>query len=146
MTLNAAIALDESTSELDPQNPNARGYHEEEKDYDPLDEIIATFNQAHFAAWDTTPEEQKIKLINIARSVAQNPDYQTQVVNNPDPQNSRLAITQLIKQAVNSERRKELTLYKNYSQDKDFQLALENSIIHILETAINNPNMDLLAG
>ena len=35
--------------------------------------------------------------------------------------------------------------YKNYSEDADFQLALENSIIRILETALNNPNLDLLA-
>ncbi len=145
VTLSAAIALDESTSELKPQNHNVRGYHEAEKQYDPLDEIIALFNQTHFRQWDATPEEQKIKPINIARSVANNPDYQTQVVNNPDPQNSRLAIAQLIKQAVNSERRKELTLYKNYSEDADFQLALENSIIRILATVLNKPDLDLLA-
>lgn len=145
VSLNAAITLDESDSELKPQNPNPRGYHEEEKQYDPLDEIIALFNQTYFGQWDVTPEEQKIKLVNIARNVAKNPDYQTQVVNNPDPQNSRLAITQLIKQAVNEERRKELSLYKNYSQDQGFQTAFESSIIRILETALNHPDMDLLA-
>ncbi|AFY81522.1 type I restriction endonuclease subunit R [Oscillatoria acuminata] len=145
VTLNAAIALEESSSEIKPQNPNPRGYHEAEKEYDPLDEIIALFNQTHFAQWDATPEEQKIKLINLARNVAQNTDYQTQVVNNPDPQNSRMAIGKLIKQAVNHERRKELTLYKNYSQDPDFERALENSIIRILETALNNPEFDLFS-
>ena len=146
VTLNAAIALDESTRELDPQNPNVRGYHDEEKQYDPLDDIIAAFNNAHSGQWDENPKVQKIKLLNMARNVAKNPDYQTQVVNNPDPQNSRLAIAQLIKQAVNGERRKELTLYKNYSQDAAFQLAIENSIIRILETALRNPSLDLLAG
>lgn len=149
VALNAAIALDESTSEIDPQNPNPRGYHEEEKEYNPLDEIIAAFNQAHFGQWEATPEEQRVKLINLARNVAQNPDYTTQVINNPDPQNSRLAIGKLIKQAVNEERRRELSLYKNYSQDRDFQTAFENSIIRILETAINNsdnPDIDLLIG
>lgn len=145
VALNAAIALDDNTSELNPQNPNVRGYHGEPEEYDTLDEIIALFNQTHFGQWDATPEQQKIKLINIARSIAQNPDYQSQVVNNPDPQNSRLRIAQLIKQAINSERRKELTLYKNYSEDADFQLALENSIIRILETALNNPSLELLA-
>ncbi len=144
VTLNQAIALDESTTEVDPQNPNPRGYYEEEKEYDTLDEIINAFNQAHFGQWDATPEEQKIKLVNLARNVAQNPDYQTQVVNNPDPQNSRLAISKLIKQAINQERRKELTLYKNYASDADFQRAIENSIISILEKVINNS--DELAG
>ena len=45
-----------------------------------------------------------------------------------------MAIAQLIKQAINQERRKELTLYKNFTQDPDFQRAIENSIIHILES------------
>lgn len=46
------------------------------------------------------------------------------------------------------ERRRELSLYKNknYSQDRDFQAALESSIIRILEIATNSPNLDLLAG
>ncbi len=145
VTLNAAIALDESSSEITPQNPNPRGYHESEKEYNSLDEIIAVFNQTHFAQGDATPEEQKIKLTNLARNVAQNMDYQTQVVNNPDPQNSRMAIGKLIKQSVNHERRKELTLYKKYSQDPDFQRALDNIIIRILETALNHPEIDLFS-
>ncbi|MDX2256471.1 MAG: hypothetical protein NW214_13235 [Pseudanabaenaceae cyanobacterium bins.39] len=36
-------------------------------------------------------------------------------------------------------------IYKNYSEDQDFRLSLETSIIRILETALNNPNLDLLA-
>ncbi|MBD2395470.1 hypothetical protein H6G11_14550 [Cyanobacterium aponinum FACHB-4101] len=81
--------------------------------------------------------------MNIAQNVANNPDYQTQVVNNPDPQNSRMAITHLIKQAVNQERRKELSLYKNYSQDPDFQIAFENSIMRILEVTLTDSNINL---
>jgi type I restriction enzyme R subunit len=64
-------------------------------------------------------------------------------VNNPDSQNSRLAIARLIKQAVNQERRRELSLYKNYSQDPDFQLAFENSIMRILEVTLTDSNIDL---
>ena len=146
VTLNAAIALDDDTSEVAPQNSNPRGYHAAATELSPLDEIIAAFNNAFAQAWDASPDEQKIKLVNIARSVANNPSYQTEVLNNPDPQNSRLAIAQLIKQAINEERRRELSLYKNYSQDRDFQTALEASIIRILEIAINYPDLDLLAG
>lgn len=116
VTLNSAIALKDEQGELKPQNPNPRGYYEQEKEYNTLDEIINSFNQAYFGQWEATPEEQRIKLVNIAQNVANNPDYQTQVVNNPDPQNSRMAIARLIKQAVNQERRRELSLYKNYSQ------------------------------
>ncbi|MBE9223830.1 hypothetical protein IQ215_14125, partial [Cyanobacterium stanieri LEGE 03274] len=86
---------------------------------------------------------QRIKLVNIAQNVARNPDYQTQVVDNPDAQNSRLAIAHLIKQAVNQERRKELSLYKNYSQDPDFQKAFEHSIMRILEATLTDSNINL---
>ena len=85
VTLNASISLDADTSELKPQNPNPRGYHEPDSSQDPLDEIIAAFNQTYFGQWDATPEEQRIKLLNLAQHVTDNPDYQTQVVNNPDP-------------------------------------------------------------
>ncbi|EDX77724.1 Type III restriction enzyme, res subunit family [Coleofasciculus chthonoplastes PCC 7420] len=139
VTLNQAIPLDADSREINPQNPNPRGYHEDEKHHDPLDEIIATFNQRFFGQWNATPEEQKIKLVKLARHVATNPNYQTQVVNNPDTQNSRLAISKLIKQAINQERRNELTLYRNYASDADFQRALETSIIRILEADRNNP-------
>ena len=60
-------------------------------------------------------------------------------MNNPDTQNRRLAISKLIKQAINQERRNELTLYRNYASDTDFQRALETSIIRILEADRNNP-------
>ncbi|AUC62486.1 type I restriction enzyme, R subunit (plasmid) [Cyanobacterium sp. HL-69] len=143
VSLNSQIILRDDTSELKPQNPNPRGYHGEEKEYNTLDEIISSFNQAYFGQWEATPEEQRIKLVNIAQNVARNPDYQTQVVNNPDAQNSRLAIAHLIKQAVNQERRKELSLYKNYSQDPDFQKAFENSIMRILEATLTDSNMNL---
>ena len=143
VTLNQEISLDDSTSELEPQNPNPRGYHEEQAQRDPLDEIVASFNERFFGQWDATPEEQRIKLVKIARHVAENPNYQTQVVNNPDPQNSRLAIAKLIRQAINQERRNELTLYRNYASDSDFQRAIENSIIRILEMEDSIPDVDV---
>jgi type I restriction enzyme R subunit len=137
ITLNSQIELRDEQGELAHQNSNPRGYYEQEKEYNTLDEIINSFNQAYFGQWEATPEEQRIKLVNIAQNVANNPDYQTQVVNNPDPQNSRMAIDRLIKQAVNRERQKEVTLYKNYMQDPDFQLALNNSIKVYLRSYIN---------
>ncbi|BAQ66970.1 type I restriction endonuclease subunit R [Geminocystis sp. NIES-3709] len=143
VTLNSQIELRDEQGELKAQNPNPRGYYEQEKEYNTLDEIINSFNQAYFGQWEATPEEQKIKLVNIAQNVANNPDYQTQVVNNPDPQNSRMAIDRLIKQAVNRERQKEVTLYRNYMQDPDFQLALNNSIMRILEATLTNSNINL---
>jgi type I restriction enzyme, R subunit len=130
--LNYAIALDDSESELDPQNPNPRGYRGDEPQQDPLDEIIATFNDRFFSGWDATPQEQRVKFLNIARHVIQNPNFQAQVVGNQDEQNRRIALEQLIQQAISQERRRELDLYKRYASDPEFKRAFDVSIMKLL--------------
>lgn len=130
--LNSAIALDDSESELDPQNPNPRGYRGDEPQEDPLDEIIATFNERFFSGWDATPQEQRVKFLNIARHVIQNPNFQAQVVDNQDEQNRRIALEQLIQQAISQERRRELDLYKRYASDPEFKRAFDVSIMKLL--------------
>jgi type I restriction enzyme, R subunit len=143
--LNAAIALDDSESELDPQNPNLRGHHGDEPEQDPLDEIIAAFNDRFFSGWDATPQEQRVKLINIMRHVTRNPNYQAQVVNNPDEQNRRIALEQLIQQAINQERRRELDLYKHYASDPEFKRAFDASIMRVLSQTNPQQLDDLLS-
>jgi len=142
--LNHAIGLDDSAAEVDPQNPNPRGYREQAAQRDPLDEIIANFNQRFFDGWDATPEEQRVKLINIARHVVQSDNYQTQVVDNPDEQNRRLALEDLINKAINKERRRELDLYKSYASDPDFKRALDASIVQLLTRMSEDELQDLL--
>ena len=129
--LNHTIGLDASPSELDPQNPNPRGSHGG-GDQDPLDEIIQDFNQRFFAGWDATPEEQRVKFINIAQHVFNHPSYQEKVLNNPDEQNKRLALEDIIQQAVSKERRRELDLYKKYASDEQFKRAFDASIMRLL--------------
>ncbi|MBC7748610.1 MAG: type I restriction endonuclease subunit R, partial [Methylotenera sp.] len=46
--LNSSIGLDDSETELDPQNPNPRGAHGSDKEEDPLDLIINSFNEKWF--------------------------------------------------------------------------------------------------
>lgn len=130
--LNQHIALESEESELEPENPNVRGVHGGEEDESPLDEIIRHFNERFFDAWDATPEEQRVKLINIMENVQKSAAYQAQVVDNPDEQNRRIALESLISQAVNKERKKDLDLYKIYAGDPDFKKAFEESIIRIL--------------
>jgi len=130
--LKQSIGLDDSDSEIDPQNPNVRGAHGGEEAKDPLDEIIQAFNERWFAGWEATPEEQRVKFINIARHVIKNPHYQTQVVDNQDEQNSRLALEKMISQAVSQERKRELNLYKRYAQDQEFKRAFDASIMRLL--------------
>ena len=130
--LQHAIPLDDSESELDPQNPNLRGAHTGEEQKDPLDEIIRVFNERFFAGWEATPEEQRVKFINIARHVMNNPNYHAHVVDNQDEQNRRLALEKLINQAVSQERRRELDLYRRYASDPEFKRAFDSSIMRIL--------------
>lgn len=66
--------------------------------------------------------------------MVQEDSYKTQVVNNPDEQNRRLALEELIKEAINKERRRELDLYRSYATDPDFQRALNANIIQLLTT------------
>ena len=130
--LNQHIELDSAETELEPENPNVRGHHGGEEEESPLDEIIRHFNERFFSAWDATPEEQRVKLINIMEHVQATAAYKAQVVDNPDEQNRRIALESLISQAVNKERKKDLELYKIYAGDPAFKKAFEESIIRIL--------------
>lgn len=64
---------------------------------------------------------------------------------NPDEQNRRLALEQLIGQAINQERRRELDLYKRYAADPDFKRALEASIVQLL-TQTGSQDLDRILG
>lgn len=130
--LEVKICLDSSETELEPQNPNVRGGHFGDGDKDPLDEIVRAFNDRHFAGWEATPEEQRVKFINIAKHVISHADYKAQVEDNPDSQNRQLALERLIQQAISVERRRELDLYKRYASDPDFKRAFDASIFRML--------------
>ena len=130
--LNERIELDDVETELEGESLNVRGYHGQEEELSPLDEIIRYFNERFFDAWAATPEEQKVKLINIMKHVQESATYQSQVVDNPDTQNRDIAQRELIAKAVQKERKKDLDLYKVYAGDPDFRKAFEESIIRIL--------------
>ena len=141
--LEVKIGLDASETELEPQNPNVRGGHFGDGDKDPLDEIVRAFNERHFAGWEATPEEQRVKFINVAKHVINHVDYKAQVEDNPDSQNRQLALERLIQQAISVERRRELDLYKRYASDPDFKRAFDASVSRLLASAASET---LLAG
>jgi type I restriction enzyme R subunit len=137
--LNQHIELDSAATELEPENPNVRGHHGGEEDESPLDDIIRHFNERWFSAWDATPEEQRVKLIAMAESVRESPIYKTQVEGNSDAQNRKLAQESIIGDVVRKQRRKDMSLYKNYAEDPDFRKSVEESIIRILELFEKSP-------
>lgn len=130
--LNEHIELDAAATELDPENPNMRGYHEDGAEESPLDEIIRHFNERWFSAWDATPEEQRVKIIKILEQIQQSAGYAKQVEGNPDAQNREIALRSLISDAVSKQRRKDLELYKLYAANPEFRQSLEESLMRIL--------------
>ena len=129
------IGLDDSNSEIDPPNSNMRSGHED-PEADPLDVIIATFNDRYFNGWDATPEEQRIKLLKILEHAMNDREFQDKVVLNPDQQNRRLASEKLFGEAMRLERTRELDLYNKYASDNDFKVGLHEALMRMMELAI----------
>ncbi|WP_447824692.1 type I restriction endonuclease subunit R [Aeromonas salmonicida] len=121
--LNHAITLDDEESELEPQNPNPRGAHGTEKETDPLDEIIKSFNEKWFQGWSSTPEEQRVKFVNIIESVKKHPDFEAKYQNNPDEINRELAFEKIMKEVMLARRKDELELYKLFANDPAFKAS-----------------------
>lgn len=134
--LGAKIELDPSEAQLDPQNPNLRSAHADEEKKDPLDEIIKNFNERWFKGWDATPEEQKAKFIHIIDKVKAHKDFEQNYEKNTDEINKKLAITKIIDEVINNERRKELELYRLFATNETFKLGLMENIQMALRAGV----------
>jgi len=130
--LNHSIGLDDSESELDPQNPNVRGAHGGGEDHDPLDEIIKSFNERWFQGWSATPEEQRIKFVNIADNIKAHPDFEEKYKNNQDVHNRELAFQKIFEEVMLKNRRNELELYKLLAHDDAFKAAMQQSLKRVV--------------
>ncbi|MGF7176735.1 type I restriction endonuclease subunit R [Azospirillum doebereinerae] len=130
--LNHTISLDASPTELDPQNPNPRGYRDGESEKDPLDEIIRTFNERWFQGWSATPEEQRVKFINVVNSIRTHPDFAEKYEANADPYNREIAFEKMLQDVMLKRRKEELELYKLFASDPAFKAAWSHSIEKML--------------
>ena len=130
--LNPAIELDAAATALAPQNPNPRGNRGGDSEKDPLDEIIRTFNERWFQGWSATPEEQRVKFINVVNSVRAHPDYAEKYEANTDPYNRGLALEKMLQDVMLKRRKEELELYKLYASDPAFKAAWSQSIEKVL--------------
>ncbi|WP_428069054.1 type I restriction endonuclease subunit R [Chryseobacterium gambrini] len=129
--LNASISLDDSETELAPQNPNVRGAHgEEEKDE--LENIIKGFNEKWFQGWEITPEDQRVKFISLSKSIQAHPDFDMKVAKNADDQNRELALKKILDDVMAQQRKQELELYKLYAQDSSFYQAFFNTLKQVI--------------
>jgi len=130
--LNSSIALDDSQTELNPQNPNVRGAHGE-NEKDELESIINGFNEKWFQGWEATPEDQRVKFISLSKSVQAHPDFDMKVAQNADDQNRELALKKILDDVMSRQRKQELELYKLYAQDPSFYQAFYNTIKQVID-------------
>ena len=134
--LSNAIGLDATEAEVDPQNPNPRGYRGDEPQRDPLEEIVQAFNERWFQGWSATPEEQRVKFLNIVDSVRAHPDFDEKFDTNPDPHTRNLAFEKIMKEVMLKRRKEELELYKLHAQDEAFKKALYQSVQQVLGQSV----------
>ncbi len=130
--LNLSIGLDDAESELDPQNPNPRGAHGTDKDENPLDLIINSFNERWFQGWDATPEEQRVKFVSLAQKIQVHPDFKDKYARNSDSQNREIAFNKIFNDVMAQHRKNELDLYKKVTQDDSFRIAMQDTLKRIL--------------
>jgi type I restriction enzyme R subunit len=130
--LNSSIGLDDSETELDPQNPNPRGAHGTDKEEDPLDLIINSFNERWFQGWEATPEEQRAKFVNLAKNMQTHPDFKAKYAENTDIQNRDIAFDKIFADIMSKQRKLELDLYKKVTQDDSFRIAMQDTLKRIL--------------
>jgi type I restriction enzyme R subunit len=107
--------------------------HDAGAEKDPHDEIVRSFNERWFQGWDATPEEQRVRFVNLAKKIREHPDYESKYLNNPDSQNRELAYTKIFGEVMNQQRREELELYRMISQDETFRRAMQDMVKWILD-------------
>lgn len=137
--LGTNIGLDSSETEVEPPNPNPRGAHGGEKEVDLLDEIVKSFNQKWFQGWDATPEEQKIKFLNLASSMKAHPDFKDKYAENKDTQNREIAFAKIFEDVMSRQRKTELELYRLISKDDSFKLAMQDTLKRMLGQGFMRP-------
>ena len=136
--LNHEIGLDASDTELTPQNPNPRGNRDGDTETDPLDDIIRSFNERWFQGWSATPEEQRVKFVNIVNSIRAHPDYTAKYEDNTDPYNRGLALEKMLQDVMLKRRKDELELYKLFASDPSFKSAWSQNIEQVLNKNLDN--------
>ena len=132
--LNETIRLDAGESTVDPNKPvmvNAGADDDTPKD--PLDEILKEFNERWFKGWEATPDDQKAKMMSMAKAVVEDEDYKTMIVGNPDKQAVDEIYAKIIDGIVRKKRKGDMSLYKEYQQNEGFKSNFQRLLIRMVE-------------
>ena len=90
-------------------------------------------NEHWFKGWDATPEDQKEKLVNITRAVAEDEDYKNLVIGNPDQQAVDAAMAIIIDRIIRQKRKGDMSLYREYQQNDAFKAGFRTLITRMLD-------------
>jgi type I restriction enzyme R subunit len=130
--LNANIGLDADESEVDPQNSNVRGAHGGDSEENDLDLIINSFNERWFQGWEATPEDQRVKIVNLAQKMRNHADFVEKYATNADLQNREIAFNKIFEDVMAKERKNELDLYRMLAKDDSFKLSMQETLKRVL--------------
>ncbi|MBO5613080.1 MAG: type I restriction endonuclease subunit R [Prevotella sp.] len=131
--LNETIGLDAGETTLDPNKPIMVNAGDDDEPKDPLDKILQEFNERWFKGWQATPEDQRAKILSMAKAVTENEDYKTMVVGNPDQQAVMEIYAKIIDSIVRQKRKGDMSLYKEYQQNEGFKANFQNLLIRMVE-------------
>ena len=135
--LNEKIGLADSETTVDPQNANPRGAHGADKEEDPLELIIKSFNERWFKGWEATPDEQRVKFVTLSKHIQAHPDFLTKVAENIDKQNSDLALRKILDDVMRKQRKNELDLYRLFAKDDAFNQAFFDTMKRMVSMGEN---------
>lgn len=130
--LNQHIDLAAETAIIDPAKAIMVNANNDDTK-DPLDQILKDFNDRFFKGWKAAPEDQKTKLVNIAKAVAEDQDYKDLVMGNADTAQANKKQDEIIDRMVRRGKRGDLSFYKEYLQNEDFKNGIHAMIGKILE-------------
>ena len=131
--LNETIELDAEETRLDPNKPVMVNGDVTDDPKDPLEEILKEFNERWFKGWQATPDDQRAKLVSMAKAVAENEDYQTMVVGNPDQQAVDEIYARIIDSIVRQKRKGDMSLYREYQQNEGFKVNFQQLLRRMVE-------------
>ncbi len=126
--LGHSIGLDDSNTELDPQNPNPRGVHSSEEERDLLDEIIRAFNERWYEGWEETEEERRVKFVSLFNNVHKHEDFELQVMDNKDAHTRSLALEKIMSDVFLRRRKANVEEYRMWAQDDGFRKAMMDAM------------------
>lgn len=130
---NQKIELDATTTVLDPNSPNMAGAGSDDPTKSQLDIIIANFNERWFSGWDAPADERRVKMYRVAREIINTPQYQNQIVGNPDRDEADAAFNRIVDTVMRRMRRSDDSLYREYNQNEGFQGNFRNLLRQIID-------------